>query len=146
MVHQLVVHVRPLGSLCLLRDGEEQLELWREFLLGVQTIAEVHAPDAAVGVHLHSQGLDVVRSVSAPSEVGQVELDLIPAFVQSHGHRANKGFHTCGRLVVARTETPAHVLVVKHLDLEREVLLQILDDHHEERQLDAKGLVCIGRA
>lgn len=44
-------------------------------------------------------------------------------------------------LVVGRTEASAHVLVVENLHLEREVLLEVLDDHHEKRQLDAQSAV-----
>lgn len=39
---------------------QEQLELWGQLLFTVQPVAEVDAADAAVGVHLDSQGLDVV--------------------------------------------------------------------------------------
>lgn len=62
----------------LLRDGQEQLELRRELLLRVEAVGEVDAPDAAVGVYLHPQGLDVVRSVRSTREVAKVELDLVP--------------------------------------------------------------------
>ena len=74
---------------------------------------------------LHAQGLDVVRAVRAPGEVRQVELDLVPPLVQTHGHRADERLHTGRALVVRRTESAAHVLVVKHLHLECEVLLQL---------------------
>ena len=49
-------------------------------------------------------------------------------------------------LVVRSTESSAHVLVVQHLDFEGEVLLQVLDDHHQERQLDAERLLRVRRA
>ena len=49
-------------------------------------------------------------------------------------------------LVVGGAEPSAHVLVVQHLDFEGEVLLQVLDDHHQEGQLDAKRLLRVGRA
>jgi hypothetical protein len=41
-------------------------------------------------------------------------------------------------LVVGSSEPAAHVLVVQHLHLKGEVLLEILEDHDQERQLDAK--------
>jgi len=65
-------------------------------------------------------------------------LDLVPAFVEAHGHGANERLHPGGGLVVGGPEPPAHVFVVQHLHFERKVLLQVLDDHHQERQLDAQ--------
>ena len=132
--------------LCLASDWEEELELRRKLVLSVETIREVDSSDSAVGVNLDAQRLNVVRAVGASREIGQVELNLIPAFVQSHGHRANEGLHSGCRLVVRCAESSADVLVVKDLNLEGEVLLQVLDDHDEERQLDAEGLVGVGRA
>lgn len=41
-------------------DGQEQLEFRRQLLLAVQPVAEVDAADAAVGMHLHAQRLNVV--------------------------------------------------------------------------------------
>ena len=86
---------------------------------------------------LHPQGLDVVSSVSTPREVGQVELNLIPALVKAHGHCANEGFHTGRRLVVRCAESASHVLVVKYLHFEGEIFLEVLYNHNQERQLDA---------
>ncbi len=43
---------------------------------------------------LNAQGLNVVGTVGATSEIGQVELNLIPALVKSHGHGADEGLHT----------------------------------------------------
>ena len=46
---------------------------------------------------LDSERLDVVSSICSAGEVGQVELDLVPALVESHRHRADERFHTsCG--------------------------------------------------
>ena len=87
------------------------------------------------------EGLDVVGTVGTASEVRQVELNLIPAFIESHGHGADEGLHTGGRLVVRRAEAAAHILVVKNLHFESEVLLQVLDDHDQEGKLDGKGLL-----
>jgi hypothetical protein len=44
--------------------------------------------------------LNVVGTVGTTSEIGQVELDLVPALVETHGHRADEGLHTGGRLIV----------------------------------------------
>jgi len=87
---------------------------------------------------MHS--LDLVGAVSPAREVREVELDLIPALVEAHGHCAHEGFHARGGLVVGGAE-PAHlVLVVEHTHFKAEFLLQVLDDHDQERQFDRQGL------
>lgn len=75
--------------------------------------------------HLHSQGLDVVGAVGAAREVGQVELDLVPAVVQPHGHGADEGLHPSRALVVARPEPPTDVLVIQHLGKEGRLLTPV---------------------
>lgn len=46
---------------------------------------------------LDSKRLDVVGPICSAGEVGQVELDLVPAFIESHRHRTDERFHTsCG--------------------------------------------------
>lgn len=118
-------------------------------------------------MNLNAQRFHIVRSVGASREVGQIELDLIPALVQAHRHRADERLDARRRLVVAGAEAPSHVLVVEHLrrksvviettypilhnnnpylHLEREVFLQVLDDHHQKGQLDAQRLLRVGRA
>ena len=71
------------------------------------------------------ESLDVVSTVGSSGEIRQVELDLVPALIKSHGHGADEGLDSRGRLVVRRSESTAHVLVIKHLHLESEVLLQL---------------------
>lgn len=44
--------------------------------------------------------LNVVGSVRPPGEVRQVELDLVPALVESHGHGADEGLDSCRALWV----------------------------------------------
>ncbi len=78
--------------------GQKQLKLRRQLVLAIQPVREVDAAHSAVGVDLHPQCLYVVGAVGAASEVGKVELDLIPAFVQSHGHGANERLDACGGL------------------------------------------------
>ena len=73
-----------------------------------------------------SERFDIVGPVGSSSEIGQVELDLIPALVEPHGHGTDEGFDPRGRLVVGRPEAPADVLVVQHLHLEREVFFQLI--------------------
>ena len=71
--------------------------------------------DAASDAHLNSQRFDVVRSVSTSSEIRQIELNLIPSIIQTHGHRANEGLDACRGLIVAGTETAANVSIVENL-------------------------------
>ena len=87
------------------------------------------------------QSFNVVSSVSSSCEIGQVELDLIPAFIKTHGHSADERLDTRCGLIVGSSESTAHVLVIEHLHLESEVLLQVLDDHDQEGKLDGKGLL-----
>jgi len=94
-------------------------------------------------VDLNTEGLDVVGTVSTAGEVRKIELNLVPSFIQSHGHGTDEGLHASCRLVVRRPESSAHVLVVKNLHLKGEVLLQILDDHHKEGKFDAEGALRI---
>ena len=90
---------------------------------------------------LDPERLHVVGPVGSPGEVRQVELDLVPALVQPHGHGADEGLHSGGGLVVTGSEPPPHILVIQDLDLECEVLLHVLDDHDEVGQFDAESLL-----
>lgn len=153
----------------MLGDRQEKLELRRKLLLVVEAVREVDASDAAVGVDLHAEGLDVVGAVRASGKVRQVKLDLIPPLIESHRHGADERFHTRCALVVGRAEAATHVLVVQHHHFEGEVLFElqmirranikqshsisqkqlsayILDDHDEKRQLDAERLFGVRRA
>ena len=76
-------------------------------------------------MNLDSESLNVVGSIGSSGEVTQVELDLIPAFVQTHGHCADEGFHSGRALVVRSSEATSHVLVIQHLHFEGEVLLEL---------------------
>jgi len=89
-------------------------------------------------MNLHSQCLDVVCAICTPGEIRQVELNLIPAIVQTHGHRANKWFDSRRRLVVGCSETPINILVIQHHYFECEVLFQIFNDHDQKWQLYAE--------
>ena len=76
-------------------------------------------------MNLYSQGLNVVGTVGTTGEVRQVELNLIPTFIKSHGHGANEWLNTGGALIVGGAESSSYVLVIKHLNFEGEVLLQL---------------------
>lgn len=65
--------------------------------------------------HLHSQSLNVICPVRAPCEIWQVELDLIPTIIESHGHRADERLYTRRTLIVTRPEPSSDVLIIQHL-------------------------------
>lgn len=65
--------------------------------------------------YLDPQGLDVVRAIGAACEIGQVELNLVPAVIEPHGHGADEGLHPGCALVVTCPEAPAHILIIQHL-------------------------------
>jgi hypothetical protein len=97
-------------------------------------------------VNLNAEGLDVVGTISTASEIGKVELNLIPTFVETHGHGADEGLNACGGLVVGGAEATAETLVVENLNLEGEVLLEVLDNHDEEGKLDTQSLLRVSGA
>lgn len=47
----------------------------------------------------------------------------------------------CSYLIIGRSESPPDILVIQNLHFKAEVFLHVLDDHHQEGQLDAQCLV-----
>lgn len=78
-------------------------------------------------MNLNAKRLDVVCTIGSACEIREVKLNLVPAFVESHWHGADERLYSGGALVVGGTEPTADTLVVKHLDFEREVFLQLKD-------------------
>ena len=126
-------------------NWQEELELWWELVLGVESVREIDSSDSAVSVDLDSKGLYVVGTVSSSREIRQVELNLIPALIKSHRHGANERLDSGGGLIVRGSESSSYALVIEYLDLEGEVLLQVLNDHDQERKLDGQGLLWVKR-
>jgi hypothetical protein len=124
-------------------NWQEELELWWELVLGVQSVGEIDSSNSAVSMNLNSKSLYVVGSVSSPGEIGQVELNLIPALIESHGHCADEWLHSGSGLVVGGSEPTSDTLIIEYLHLKSEVLLQVLDDHDQERKLDGQGLLWV---
>ena len=116
---------RVVSSLSLAGNWEEELEFGGQLVLGVQAIGEVDSSNSAVCVNLNAKSLYVVSTVGTTSEIGQVELNLVPALVQPHGHGTDEGLHTGGRLIVRRAESASNVLIVQNLHFEGEVFLQL---------------------
>ena len=92
---------------------------------------------------LNSKSLYVVGTVSSPGEIGQVELNLIPSFIQSHRHCTDEWLDSGSGLIVGGSESSSYALVIQDLYLESEVFLQVLDDHNQEGKLDRKSLLWI---
>ena len=89
-------------------------------------------------MHLNLDGFNVRGAVRTTTEIGQVELDLVPAFVELHGHGADEGLDAGGALEVAGTESTADILIIQNGDFKGEVLVQVLDNHHQVRHLDSQ--------
>lgn len=50
-----------------------------QFIVAVQLISEINPSDATVGVYLNPDGFQIVSAVRSACEVGQVDVQLIPA-------------------------------------------------------------------
>jgi len=97
-------------------------------------------------MNLNTEGLNVVCTIGSPCEIRQVELNLVPTFIQSHGHRTDEWLHTSSWLIVRRSEPSSNTLIIQYLYFESEILLQVLNDHDQERKLNGKSLLGIKRS
>ena len=78
----------------------------------------------------HSESLNVVATIGPSREIRQVELNLVPTLIQSHGHSTNKRLYTSCWLIVRCAESPANVLIIKNLNFEGEVLFKLNEWEH----------------
>ena len=101
----------PSWSLLLL-DGKKEFKLRGKLLFTVQPVREINSSDSAVGVDGHTQSFNVIASVSPPRKIRKIELDLIPALIEPHGHGADEGFDSGGGLIVGSPEAPSYVFIV----------------------------------
>ena len=124
------------------------LAMTDSFGMGAMVMVMCTNPSSAnlptVGMDLNTKSLDIISSIRTTGEIRKIKLDLIPAFIQTHWHCANERLHSSRRLIVRRTKPPLDALVVENLYLECEILIEILDNHDKEWQLDAQGLLRIG--
>jgi len=132
----------PLISYLLL-DRKEKLELWRKFVFGVESIREINPSYATVRMDLNPKGFDVIRSISSAGEVREVKLNLVPSLVKSHWHCADERLHTSCSLIVGSPETSPYILIIKNLNFECEILLQIFDNHDEKWEFNSQGFVVV---
>ena len=82
---------------------------------------------------LDSKSFYIVGTISSSGEIRQVELNLIPTFIKSHGHGTDERLNSGCRLVVRCSESTSDTLVIQYLNLESEVFLQVLNNHDQER-------------
>jgi hypothetical protein len=116
-------------SLGFTSDWQEQFEFWGELVFCVESVGEINSSNSAVGVNLHSKGFNIVGTVGSSSEIGQVELNLVPALIESHGHCANERLYSSSWLVVGSSESTSNVLVIQNLHFEGKVFLQLYTTH-----------------
>lgn len=93
-------------------DGQIEFKLCWELVLRVQSVGEVHPPYSTVSVDLYTQRLNIISSIRPPGEVRQVELNLVPAVVQPHGHGADERLHSRRALIVTRPKSSPNVFIV----------------------------------
>ena len=106
-------------------DWQEKLELGWELILGVESVGEVDSSNSTVGVDLNSQSLYIIGTVGSSSEIRQVELNLIPTFIESHGHGADEWLDSGGRLIVGGSESSSDTLIIENLNLKGEVFFKL---------------------
>ena len=108
---------------------------------------------------LYTKSFNIVSTVSPSGEVRQVELDLVPSFIESHGHSTDERLHSGGRLIVGGSESSSDIFIIENLHFESKVFLQlfskvrmaptrvsyIFDNHDQEGKLDAQGFFGISR-
>ena len=68
-----------------------------------------------------SECFNIVGAVGPAGKIRQIELDLVPAFIQSHGHCTYKWLNSSRRLIVRRPESSSNILIIEHLHLEGKV-------------------------
>jgi len=85
-------------------------------------------------MNLNPCSFNIASSISPSSKVTQVDLNLIPAIIQTQRHGAVEGTDPSAGLEVAGAEPPSEVFIIQDFHLESEVALQILDDEDQERE------------
>lgn len=109
----------------LLLNGQKKFEFWGQFLLAVEPVRKVNPSNSTVGMDGDPECLDVVGPVGSPGEVGQVELDLVPALVQAHGHGTDEGLDPGCGLVIRGSKSSSYVLIVQDLHFEGEIFFEL---------------------
>lgn len=108
---------------------------------GNAPVREIDSSNATIGVNLNTDSLHIVCSVRPASKVRQIELNLVPPFVQTHWHGTNEWLDSRRGLIIRRTKSSLHSFVIQNLYLECEILIEILDNHYEKWEFDAQCLL-----
>ena len=115
LISIIIVSIRTAStslSLWFTGDWQEQFEFWWKFVFCVKSIWEIDSSDSAVSMNLYSQGFNIVGTISSSGEIGQVELNLVPSLIKSHGHCADERLYSGCWLVVWCSESTSNVLVI----------------------------------
>ena len=75
-----------------------------QFIIRIESIAKVDPLDAHIRVDLNPDRFDVVSSVRTACEVGQIELNLVPAGRQRERHNGAEVIDAGRTLVVGGSE------------------------------------------
>lgn len=102
-------------------------------MVSMELAREEDTTNSACGMNLHSQSFEVHGVISSTCEISKIKLNLVPAFFESHRHRADERLDSGCPLIYRGSESSLLILIVKHLHFERKVLLQILYLHHKVR-------------
>jgi hypothetical protein len=89
-------------------NWQEKLEFGWELIFSIKSVGEIDSSYSTVGMDLHSKSFNIVGTIGSSSEIGQVELNLIPAFIKSHGHGTDEWLYSSSRLIVGGSESSSH--------------------------------------
>ena len=106
-------------------------------------IREIDSSNTTIGMNLNPNGFHIVRSICPTCEIRQIELNLVPPFIQTHWHCTNEWLYSRCGLIVRSSKPPLYTFIIENLYLKREIFVEILDNHHKERKLDTEGLLRI---
>lgn len=88
-----------------------------ELLFGVKSFSEIDSSQSAVGVDLNPQSLDISSTIGSSTEIGEIELDLVPSIVHSHRHCTYERLYPCAGLEIRSSESPFNSFVIQNLKI-----------------------------
>lgn len=93
-----------------------------KFLNNNIPVAEVNYTDSAVSVNLYPRRFHVACFICFASDVGEVEVDFVPAGMKTERHRCAEVMDSIHLLEVAHAESAVHVSVVEDLHFLNSIL------------------------
>lgn len=109
----------------LLLYGKEELKLRRQLFFTIKSIREVYSSDSTISMNTNSQCFNIIWTIGSSCKIRQIKLDLVPPFIQSHRHSADKRFYSGCRLIIRGSEPPSHIFIIEDLHFEGEVFFQL---------------------